>query len=79
MLTISGHAQGQALLQPAELAAVPVDAVNHAVLLSGALVVDHAGLRPPEEAFAALASDHPVVHAARLVPAHLARDDFDLG
>jgi hypothetical protein len=35
-------------------------------------------LRPPEEALAALARDHAVVHAARLVAAHLARDDLDL-
>lgn len=78
-LTIPGHAERQALLQPAELAPVPVDPVHHAALLPGALVVDDGGLRPPEEALAALARDDAVVDAAGLVPAHLARDDLNLG
>ena len=49
VLTISGHAQGHALLQPAELAPVPVHSVHHAVLLAWALVVRHARLGSPEE------------------------------
>ena len=49
VLTISGHAQGHALLQPAELAPVPVHPVHHAVLLAWALVVRHARLGSPEE------------------------------
>ena len=77
-LTVSGHAKGQALLQPAELAPVAVDAVDDAVLLPGALVVDDGGLRAAEEALAALARDDSVVDPRRLVPAHLARDHLDL-
>ena len=46
--------------------------------LSGALVVDDGGLRPPEEALASLAGDDAVVDAGALVPAHLAWDDLDL-
>ena len=79
LLTVSGHAEGEALLEAAELAAVPVDPVDHAVLLARALVVDHRALAAPEEALAALARDDAVVHPRRLVPAHLARDDLDLG
>ena len=78
-LTVSGHAEREALLQPAELAPVPVDPVHHAVLLARALVVDHGALAAAEEALAALARDDAVVHPARLVAAHLARDDLDLG
>ncbi len=65
-------------MQPAELAPVPVDPVDDAVLLPGALVVDHGALAAAEEALAALASDHAVVNARRLVSAHLARYDLDL-
>ena len=79
ILTVSGHAEREALLQPAELAPVPVDPVHHAVLLARALVVHHGALAAAEEALAALAGDHAVVHPARLVAAHLARDDLDLG
>ncbi len=78
-LTVSRHAEAEALLQPAELAPVPVDAVDDAVLLPRALVVHHGALAAAEEALAALARDHAVVHPARLVPAHLAWDDLDLG
>ena len=79
VLTVSGHAEREALLEAAELAPVPVDPVDHAVLLARALVVDHRALAAPEEALAALARDDAVVHPARLVAAHLARDDLDLG
>ena len=79
MLTVSGHAEREAFLEAAELAAVPVDPVDDAVLLARALVVHHGALAAPEEALAALARDHAVVHPARLVPAHLARDYLDLG
>jgi len=75
----SGHAQTEALLQAAVLAPVAVDAVDGAVPLSGALVVDHPRLRAPEEAFAALAGDDAVVDAAGLVAAHFAGDDLYLG
>ena len=78
VLTIPAHAERHALLQSAELASVPVDAVDHAVLLSRALVVRHAALGTAEETLAALAGDHPVVDARRLVPADLAGDDLDL-
>lgn len=77
-LTVARHSQPEALLQPAVLAPVPVHAVHHAVLVARTLVVDHGRLRPPEEALAALARDHAVVHAAGLVAAHLARYDLDL-
>lgn len=77
-LTVTGHAQPEAFLEPAILAPVPVDAVHHAVLVARTLVVDDGRLRPPEEPLAALARDHAVVDAARLVAAHLARYDLDL-
>ncbi len=79
LLTISRHSQGEAFLQPAKLAPIPIDSIDDAVLLPGALVVDDAALRAPEEALAALARDHAVVDARRFVAAHLARDYFDLG
>lgn len=66
-------------MKAAVLAAVAVDAVHDAVLLTRTLVVDDGGLGTPEEALAALAGDDTIVHARRLVPAHLARDDLDLG
>ena len=50
VLTISGHAEGHALLESAELTPVSVHSVHHAVLLPGTLVVGHTGLGPPEEA-----------------------------
>ena len=78
LLTISAHAQSQALLEPAVLASVPVDPVDGARLGPRTLVVDHRGLRAAEEALAALAGDHAIVHARRLVAAHLARDDLYL-
>ena len=66
-------------MQPAELASVPVDPVDDAVLLPGALVVDDGALAAAEESLAALARDHAVVDAGRLVAADLARDNLDLG
>lgn len=77
-LTVTGHAQPQAFLEPAVLAPVPVYAVHHAILVARALIVDHGRLRPPEEPLAALARDHAVVDAAGLVAAHFARYDLDL-
>ena len=76
--TVFGHAEEEAFLEAAVLAAVAVDAVDDAVLLARALVVDDGALRAPEEALAALARDHAIVHARTLVAAHLARDDLDL-
>jgi len=75
---VFGHAEEEAFLEAAVLAAVAVDAVDDAVLLARALVVDDGALRAPEEALAALARDHAIVHARTLVAAHLARDDLDL-
>lgn len=49
-LTVSGHAQRQALLQAAVLASVAARAVNGAVLLTGAGVGHVAVLAPAEEA-----------------------------
>lgn len=77
-LTVTGHAQPQAFLEPAVLAPVSVYTVHHTILIARALIVDHRRLRPPEESFAALARDHAVVYAARLVTAHLARYNLDL-
>lgn len=47
--TISGHAQCQALLQPAVLASVAVGAVNQAVALPWTRVCSIVLLTPPEE------------------------------
>ena len=76
---ISRHAQSHALLQPAVLAPVSRHPLDHAVLLPGALVVHYGRLAAPEETLAPLAGDHSIVHARRLVAAHLARDYLDLG
>lgn len=57
-LTISGHAQGQALLQAAVLASVTARAVNGAVLLTGAGVGHVALLAPAEEALGKAGEDH---------------------
>ena len=60
------------------MTSVPVDSVYNAVLVARALVVDHRTLRSPEEALAALASDHSIVDATALVPAHFTRYDLNL-
>ena len=65
-------------MQPTVLAPVPVDAVDDALLVPGALVVDHRALRSPEEALAALARYHAIMHARRFVAAHFAGNYFDL-
>jgi hypothetical protein len=78
-LTVSGHAEAKAFLQPAVLASIPVDAVYDAVLVAGTLVVDDGALTTPKEALAPLTRYHSIVHAGTLVAAHLARDDLDLG
>uniref|UniRef100_A0A182QG69 Uncharacterized protein n=1 Tax=Anopheles farauti TaxID=69004 RepID=A0A182QG69_9DIPT len=58
------------------LASISVNPIYHALLVSRALIVDNGALRPSEEALAALAGDHTVVHPGRLVAAHLARSPF---
>lgn len=60
------------------MASVAVDAIDDAILLSRALVVDDGTLRPPEETFAAFAGDDSIMDARTLVAAHLARDDLNL-
>lgn len=60
------------------MASVAVDAIDDAILLSRALVVDDGTLRPPEETLAALAGDDSIMDARTLVAAHLARDDLNL-
>ena len=60
------------------MASVAVDAIDDAILLARALVVDDGTLRPPEEALAAFTGDDSIVDARTLVAAHLARDDLDL-
>ena len=79
LLTVSGHSEGQAFLEPAELAPVPVDPVDDAALLSGALIVHYTALGASKESFAAFTRDHSVVDAAAFVPANFARNDFNLG
>lgn len=65
-------------MQPTVLASVPVDAVDDALLVPRALVVDHRALRSPEEALAALARYHAIVDARGLVAADFAGNYFDL-
>lgn len=65
-------------MQSTVLTPVPVDSVDDALLVPGALVVDDGALRAPEEALASLAGYHTVMDAGRLVAAHFAGDDFDL-
>lgn len=77
-LTVTGHAQSEAFLEPTVLTPVSVYAVHYAVLVARTLIVDHWRLRPTEESLTALARDHAVVDAAGLVAAHLARYDLDL-
>lgn len=60
------------------MASVAVDAIDDAILLSGALVIDDGTLRPSEETLAALAGDDSIMDARTLVTAHLARDDLNL-
>lgn len=77
-LTIPGHAEPQTFLKPAVLAAVAVDSIDDTVLVPRALVVHHGRLTAAKEALATLASNHPIVDAAALVPTHFARDYFNL-
>ena len=64
------HAGGQALLEPAELAAVPPPLVHGAALVRQTHVLGVLLHRPLEEPLAALAGPHPVVLARGVVPAH---------
>ena len=77
-LTIPGHAQTQTFLEAAVLAPVPVDAVHNTVLVTRTLVVDHGALGAPEEALAAFACYHSIVHATALVPTHFTRYNLNL-
>lgn len=61
------------------LAAVSIHSVHHTILLSRALIVHDRGLRSPEEPLAALAGDDAIVDSRRLVAAHLAGNDLNLG
>ena len=70
---VAPHAHGQALLQAAVLAPVPVVLVDVAVLGEAALVPLVLPHGPLEEALAALADDHPIVAAAGAVAAHHTR------
>ena len=80
ILTVSRHAERQTLLKSAGLASVPIHTIHHTILLSGTLIVHHAGaLRPAKEAFAAFARDHAIVDTTGLVAAHFARNDLNLG
>jgi len=70
---LARHADGEALLEATELAAVAAEGRDLALLLVGALVVHALGDAAAEEALAALAAVHAVVEARRLVPAHPTR------
>lgn len=65
-------------MQPTILTSVPVDSVDDALFIPRTLIVDHRALRSPKEALAALACDHAVVDAGRLVATYFTRDYFDL-
>lgn len=78
IVTISGHAEGQAFLKTAVLAPVAVDPIDDAILLSWTLVIDDRTLRPPEKAFTAFTGDDSIMDARTFVAAHFARDDLDL-
>ena len=79
-LTVSRHAESQALLESAGLASVPIYTIHHTVLLPWTLIVYHARtLRSAKKAFAALTRNHAIVDPTGLVTAHLARNDLDLG
>lgn len=75
---VARHAQRHALLQPTILAAIPVDPIDNAILLSGTLVVHNSRLAASEKALATLAGYDTVMDARRLVAANLAGYDFDL-
>ena len=64
------HPHGQALLEPAELAAVPPPLVHGAVLVRQTHVLGVLLHRPLEEPLAALAGPHPIVLARGVIPAH---------
>ena len=67
------HADGEALLEAAELAAVPPPLVHRAVLVRQADVLGVLLDGALEEALAALARAHAVVLARRIVAAHRAQ------
>ena len=80
LLTVSRHAECQALLESAGLASIPIYTIHHTVLLPWTLIVYHTRtLRSAKKAFAAFAGYHAIVDPTGLVPAHLARNDLDLG
>lgn len=74
-LTLLPHASLLALAQPAELALAPHESIHLAgsatpTGIAPGPTVDHAA---PEEAFAAFTTEHIVVEARGLVPAHAAQ------
>ena len=73
ILTITPHPHGEALLQAAVLAPVPVVLGDLAVFVAAALVAQLFADRPLEEPLAALARPHAVVLARRVVAAHRAQ------
>ena len=73
VLTITPHAHGQALLQPAVLASVAVVLVHITILIQATpvpLILAHG---PFEEAFAALTADRAIVPPRCPVTAHNTR------
>ena len=73
------HADGQALLEAAELAPVPPPLVDGAVLVGQADVLGVLLHSPLEETLAALARPHSVVLAGGVVAAHGAQQPGRLG
>lgn len=63
LLTFHFHAHFQALLQPAELAAISVMLVDDAVLAAPAAIGQILPHAPFEETFAAFTTDSPIVTA----------------
>lgn len=75
---IPRHSQSHTFLQPTILTPIPINTINNTILLSSTLVIDYGRLASPEEALTSLAGDNAIVHAGRLVAAHLAGNNLDL-
>ena len=73
VLTITPHAHGQALLQPAVLASIAVVLVHITILIQATPVAMILAHGPFKEAFAALTADHAIVPPRCPVPAHNTR------
>ena len=70
LLTVTPHAHGQALLQPAILTSIAVVLVYITLLIQATLVALVFAHGPFEEAFAPLTADHAIVPARGSVSTH---------